>query len=72
MFWLVVSPESLGSAFHRQVAGVKCRVAGEACTSQQWRCRNSKCVDLTYVCDKVDDCGDFSDEEDALCKVKQV
>ncbi|XP_043210153.1 neurotrypsin-like, partial [Amphibalanus amphitrite] len=52
-----------------EVAGVKCRVEGEPCTSKQWRCRSGKCIDLTYVCDKVDDCGDFSDEEDALCKL---
>ena len=45
---------------------MRCRVAGEPCTSKQWRCSNGKCIDLPYVCDRVDDCGDFSDERDAL------
>ena len=67
-----VYPATSSWACHHQVAGVKCRVEGEPCTSKQWRCRSGKCIDLTYVCDRVDDCGDFSDEEDALCKVGTV
>lgn len=32
------------------------------CTSEEFACRNSKCIRKNYVCDGEDDCGDRSDE----------
>ncbi|XP_051158653.1 low-density lipoprotein receptor-like isoform X4 [Leptopilina boulardi] len=38
------------------------------CPLRQFRCANERCIPVSWVCDKVDDCGDNSDEE---CKVQE-
>ena len=33
-----------------------------SCHFDEYQCGNCKCVNAAYYCDKVNDCGDFSDE----------
>ena len=33
------------------------------CSSSDFYCENGKCVLEQYTCDGVDDCGDYSDED---------
>ena len=53
-----------------ETAGVRCMVAGTTCQENQWRCANSgACIAIEFLCDTVDDCGDFSDEDRSRCDV---
>ncbi|XP_054277887.1 very low-density lipoprotein receptor-like isoform X3 [Macrosteles quadrilineatus] len=38
------------------------------CSLRQFKCNNTKCVQLTWMCDGEDDCGDNSDEDHMECK----
>ncbi|XP_046661606.1 very low-density lipoprotein receptor-like isoform X4 [Homalodisca vitripennis] len=38
------------------------------CSLRQFKCNNTKCVQLTWMCDGEDDCGDNSDEDSLECK----
>ncbi|XP_043669810.1 very low-density lipoprotein receptor-like isoform X2 [Vespula pensylvanica] len=42
-----------------------------ACPLRQFRCTNGRCIPMTWVCDKTDDCTDNSDEIPVLCKGTQ-
>ena len=33
----------------------------------QFRCDNEKCIPVAWACDKIDDCGDHSDESTIHC-----
>jgi len=44
-----------------------CTTSTTACTDSEFSCANGNCVDLDLVCDKIDDCGDNSEEEQQLC-----
>lgn len=37
------------------------------CSLRQFKCNNDKCVQLTWMCDGEDDCGDNSDETAKEC-----
>ena len=37
------------------------------CSMDQFRCDNKKCIPVAWACDKIDDCGDSSDESKAHC-----
>ena len=34
----------------------------EYCTSSEFSCQNNRCISQRQFCDKIDDCGDNSDE----------
>lgn len=34
------------------------------CQKEEYVCDNQKCIDKSWVCDRIDDCGDGSDEKD--------
>ena len=42
-----------------------------SCDGEYWfRCKNGHCISKTWLCDKEDDCMDWSDESD--CKEEKV
>ncbi|CAH1393480.1 unnamed protein product [Nezara viridula] len=45
------------------------------CSLRQFKCKNDKCVQMAWVCDSEDDCGDNSDEADCnvptTCKANE-
>ena len=54
-----------------ETAGVRCIVTGTTCTENQWRCEDSgACIDMGFLCDRVPDCDDYSDENRTLCDVR--
>ena len=40
--------------------------AGKCQTKDEFQCRNGQCVAKTALCDSIDNCGDYSDEEHCL------
>ena len=38
------------------------------CHTWQFQCDNGMCTEKDYICDGIDDCGDFSDEHNC-CKL---
>ncbi|XP_044740790.1 very low-density lipoprotein receptor-like isoform X3 [Chrysoperla carnea] len=40
---------------------------GTVCSIIQFRCNNGKCIPNKWVCDKENDCDDFSDESPEIC-----
>ncbi|KAL7733723.1 hypothetical protein ACLKA6_011458 [Drosophila palustris] len=52
-----------------EVVGVVCKVPLLKCPNNLWLCHTSKeCIPPAFVCDNTADCGDRSDESDAVCK----
>ncbi|KAG8240208.1 hypothetical protein J437_LFUL018124, partial [Ladona fulva] len=52
-----------------EVAGVVCKIPGAICPDDQFHCHISKeCIPIDYLCDKVVDCGDGSDEDASHCQ----
>ncbi|XP_045102250.1 serine protease svh-1-like isoform X3 [Portunus trituberculatus] len=51
-----------------EAAGVRCFTNKDECKQQQWQCGNGRCVEITYLCDTVDDCRDYSDENRTMCE----
>ncbi|KAM8710851.1 hypothetical protein ACLKA7_017475 [Drosophila subpalustris] len=52
-----------------EVVGVVCKVPLLKCPNDLWLCHASKeCIPPAFVCDNTADCGDRSDESDAVCK----
>ncbi|KAG7214555.1 hypothetical protein CRUP_027264, partial [Coryphaenoides rupestris] len=41
---------------------------GRWCPLHQFQCANHLCVSASFVCDRLDDCGDASDEQPNLCR----
>lgn len=39
----------------------------QECSLRQFKCGNDKCVQLTWMCDGDDDCGDNTDETAKEC-----
>ena len=57
--------------FQSQVAGVVCKIPGALCQDDQFHCQKSKeCIPIDYLCDKVVDCGDGSDEDADHCQAR--
>lgn len=56
--------ESCG-CFSGQVLGTDgyCRARNNTCYSYQFACSNGRCIPASYRCDRDNDCGDFSDEQ---------
>lgn len=52
----------------KETAGVRCFTDEDECKQQQWQCKNGRCVEITYLCDTVDDCRDDSDEDRTMCE----
>lgn len=48
-----------------------CAVPGESsCSYGEWSCKNSsECIEISYLCDDVNDCEDHSDENFQMCNV---
>lgn len=38
------------------------------CQPEEFQCKNKKCINVRWTCDNVNDCGDYSDEIEELCK----
>ncbi|GBM91293.1 MAM and LDL-receptor class A domain-containing protein 2 [Araneus ventricosus] len=38
-----------------------------SCTSDQFNCKNSRCIPMDDICDYTDDCGNFADESQETC-----
>ncbi|XP_069125491.1 LOW QUALITY PROTEIN: uncharacterized protein [Argopecten irradians] len=57
-----------------EVAGVECNSGkGIVCVSVEFSCTKSeKCIAASLVCNGVDDCGDQTDEQDCVPRVKLV
>nr|CAA03855.1 lipophorin receptor [Locusta migratoria] len=49
-------------------AGSLLALDDSACTLRQFQCANGHCIPLTWMCEGEDDCGDNSDETNAVCK----
>ena len=41
--------------------------ASKNCTESEFQCRNGKCIRENRKCNSFNDCGDGSDEEEAMC-----
>lgn len=41
------------------------------CSLRQFKCKNGKCVQMAWVCDSEDDCGDNSDEAECNGKARE-
>uniref|UniRef100_A0A2C9JRC5 Serine protease 12 n=1 Tax=Biomphalaria glabrata TaxID=6526 RepID=A0A2C9JRC5_BIOGL len=48
-----------------EIAGVVC-LTSKVCASDQFKCKNGGCLQADMVCDKTDQCGDRSDEQDCV------
>ena len=46
------------------------------CSESEWRCENKRCISQSQRCNKINDCGDWTDEMnctgDLLCDVLNV
>ncbi|KAF8778577.1 MAM and LDL-receptor class A domain-containing [Argiope bruennichi] len=49
--------------------GCETSTTGEpgSCTSDQFNCKNSRCIPMDDICDYTDDCGNFEDERQETC-----
>ena len=51
-----------------ETAGVRCLEGGVRCKENQWKCESTgACIPIEFLCDKVEDCGDGSDENRTRC-----
>lgn len=37
------------------------------CNSEQFNCKNSRCISRENICDYTDDCGNYEDERQETC-----
>ena len=44
----------------------------DTCGDNEWMCKNKRCIDKYDKCNSLDDCGDNSDEDKELCKVRPL
>lgn len=58
------------SRFNFQAVGLNCRVPQTECPDDQWLCKKSEeCIQIRYLCDRVYDCDDRTDEDEEICNV---
>ncbi|XP_036359157.1 atrial natriuretic peptide-converting enzyme-like isoform X2 [Octopus sinensis] len=65
------SPWRQHNCKRHETASVICK-ANKGCPPNQFECANSQCRSIKYICDRVDNCGDNSDEKYCTASVKLV
>ncbi|CAI9722758.1 atrial natriuretic peptide-converting enzyme-like isoform X3 [Octopus vulgaris] len=65
------SPWRQHNCKRHETASVICK-ANKGCPPNQFECDNSQCRSIKYICDRVDNCGDNSDEKYCTASVKLV
>ncbi|KAK9711186.1 PAN domain [Popillia japonica] len=59
----------VSNCMEKEVLGIVCKTPEERCAAEMWQCEsNDECIPMTFLCDNVEDCADYSDEDPAYCE----